>query len=217
MPQHKMTIDNQPGAAFRADLNNAIAALASNSSDGIPPVTFPGQLWSDTSNGQLKIRNAANTAWVVVGLLNVDNLGFVSPGMIAWTARNTAPPGYLKANGGAVSRTAYAGLFAAIGTAYGAGDGANTFNLPDLRGEFLRGWDDGRGVDVGRVLGSLQLDALRDHVHSYQGYLALYGAAAGSSPGLYAVASPAARDTSSFGGGTETRPRNVAALACIKY
>ena len=57
--------------------------------------------------------------------------------------------GWLKANGAAVSRTAYGDLFAKIGTVFGSRDGSTTFNLPDLRGEFIRGWDNGRGVDSG--------------------------------------------------------------------
>lgn len=87
-------------------------------------------------------------------------------GLVAHFARATAPTGWLKANGAAISRTAYADLFAAIGTTFGAGDGFNTFNLPDLRGEFLRGVDDGRGVDGGRALGSAQLGANQSHSHS---------------------------------------------------
>ena len=83
-------------------------------------------------------------------------------GTVAYVAGSAAPAGWLKANGAAVSRTTYAPLFAAIGTRYGAGDGSSTFNLPDLRGEFIRGWDDGRGVDVGRALGSAQGDAIRN-------------------------------------------------------
>ncbi|SDS49283.1 Phage Tail Collar Domain [Halopseudomonas litoralis] len=86
-------------------------------------------------------------------------------GMIAHFARNTAPTGWLKANGAAVSRSAYADLFAAIGTAFGAGNGFTTFNLPDLRGEFLRGWDDGRGADGGREFGSSQAGELQSHAH----------------------------------------------------
>lgn len=85
---------------------------------------------------------------------------------IAYFARSTAPAGWLKANGAAISRTAYADLYAAIGTTYGAGDGFNTFNLPDLRGEFVRGCDDGRGVDGGRTLGSAQAGAIQSHNHS---------------------------------------------------
>lgn len=89
-----------------------------------------------------------------------------APGDVFYTARSTAPSGSLKANGAAISRTAYAALFAVIGTTYGAGDGFNTFNLPDLRGEFLRGLDDGRGVDANRGLGSTQAGQILAHAHS---------------------------------------------------
>ncbi len=88
------------------------------------------------------------------------------PGMIMDFASPSAPVGWLKCNGVAVSRTAYAALFAAIGTTWGAGDGFNTFNLPDFRGEFRRGWDDGRGVDVGRAFGSFQAQAIQSHTHT---------------------------------------------------
>jgi uncharacterized SAM-binding protein YcdF (DUF218 family) len=68
------------------------------------------------------------------------------------------PSDYLECNGQAVSRTTYAALFAKIGITYGAGNGSTTFNIPDLRGEFVRGWSNGRsGVDVGRNLGSWQV------------------------------------------------------------
>jgi prepilin-type N-terminal cleavage/methylation domain-containing protein len=66
------------------------------------------------------------------------------------------PSGWLLCDGHAVLRTTYPALFSAIGTTYGAGDGSTTFNLPDLRGEFIRGFDNGRGVDSGRTLGSWQ-------------------------------------------------------------
>lgn len=87
-------------------------------------------------------------------------------GTVLYMARPTAPSGFLKANGAAVSRTAFAALFAVIGTTFGSGDGFTTFSLPDLRGEFLRGWDDGRNQDPGRGLGSLQLDETRAHSHT---------------------------------------------------
>ena len=92
--------------------------------------------------------------------------GIVPAGAVLFTAADSAPTGWIKANGAAISRTAYAALFAAIGTTYGVGDGATTFNLPDLRGEFLRGLDDGRGVDAGRALGSAQSSQNLDHTHT---------------------------------------------------
>lgn len=87
------------------------------------------------------------------------------PGAIIHFARNTAPTGYLKANGAAVSRTTYAALFAAIGTTWGAGDGVSTFNIPDLRGVFVRGWDDARGIDSGRAFASYQDQDNAPHSH----------------------------------------------------
>lgn len=90
----------------------------------------------------------------------------VPPGAVMHFARTTAPAGWLKCNGAAISRTAYADLFAAIGATFGAGDGFTTFNLPDLRGEFIRGWDDGRGVDGGRAMGSRQDGAIQSHTHT---------------------------------------------------
>lgn len=86
-------------------------------------------------------------------------------GRIGTFAMATPPPGWFRANGAAVSRTVYAALFAKIGTTYGTGDGVSTFNLPDPRGKFIRVLDDGRGIDAGRILGSLQADETRSHNH----------------------------------------------------
>lgn len=82
---------------------------------------------------------------------------FGMPGVVLPFAGSAAPAGWLLCHGQAVSRTTYAHLLTVIGTAYGVGDGSTTFNVPDLRGEFVRGVDAGAGVDAGRVLGSKQL------------------------------------------------------------
>lgn len=140
----------------------------------------------------------------------------VAPGTVAHFAANAAPPGWLKANGAAVSRTAYAALFQAIGTTYGAGDGSTTFNLPDLRGEFLRGWDDGRGVDSGRAFGSGQSHAFANHAHGIitgnGAPTSNWGASRANGDG-----NRGQTDSTTTEGGSETRPRNVALLACIKF
>ena len=96
----------------------------------------------------------ADTAQLVEARKLIDAL--VPAGTVIHVAMSNAPEGYLAANGSAVSRQTYARLFAAIGTTFGGGDGSTTFNLPDLRGEFIRGWDSGRGVDSGRQIGSWQ-------------------------------------------------------------
>lgn len=89
-------------------------------------------------------------------------------GTVAFFAMRNAPAGWLKCNGAAVSRSTYSALFAAIGTTFGAGNGSTTFNLPDLRGEFIRGFDDGRNVDGGRGLGAFQGDAIRNITGKFQ-------------------------------------------------
>lgn len=143
-------------------------------------------------------------------------------GMVAHFARSTPPTGWLKANGAAVSRTAYAGLFAAIGTTFGVGDGFNTFNVPDLRGEFIRGWDDGRNVDTSRVFGSYQADDLGAHKHGLPAGNSNTGTTVNIPDSLW---QKSLADSSAAGGtaetfstnGKETRPRNRAMLACIKF
>lgn len=86
-------------------------------------------------------------------------------GDVKAVATEQPPFGWLKCNGEVVSRTQYPALFEAIGTRFGAGNGSTTFGLPDLRGDFVRGWDDGRGVDTDRVLGSSQEEQLLSHSH----------------------------------------------------
>ena len=78
------------------------------------------------------------------------------PGAIMTFAMSAAPTGWLYCNGQQVSRTTYSELFSAIGTTYGIGNGTTTFSLPDMRGEFVRGWDNSRGIDSGRAFGSTQ-------------------------------------------------------------
>lgn len=142
----------------------------------------------------------------------------VPSGTVIYYAANAAPTNFIKANGAAVSRTTYAALFTAIGTTYGAGDGSSTFNVPDLRGEFMRGWDDSRGIDTSRSFGSAQADEFKSHTHTVYNGTAVDDnraySAADSTQRLYS-GSPN-RETAATGG-TETRPRNIALLACIKY
>lgn len=180
---------------------------------------------STASSGDIEELTLGANLTLVAGVLNaVDG---VPAGSVSAFAMNTAPTGWLKANGAAVNRTTYATLFTAIGTTFGTGDGSTTFNLPDLRGEFIRGWDDSRGVDSGRVFGSSQAAAFAAHKH-LQNEVAntvsgqdRYGQTNSgiNTRGRYAfedVTSATASNTSTEGG-TETRPRNVALLACIKF
>lgn len=159
--------------------------------------------------------------------------GHLGVGSVIFTAKSTPPTGFLKANGAAISRTTYSALFAAIGTTFGAGNGVTTFNVPDLRGEFVRGWDDARGVDSGRVFGSAQGSANLSHTHSTdsQGthshsvtaavFMNNYGYTGSENGNVFGGSSTgsagAHTHTALASGGTEARPRNIALLACIKY
>lgn len=158
------------------------------------------------------------------------------PSEVCYFARSTPPSGFLKANGAAVSRTAYAALFAAIGTTFGAGDGTTTFNVPDLRGQFIRGWSDNGTIDSGRAFGSSQTDALQNITGTLSqiyttsaggaGTGAFSGSAQSGAPGAGAAASAgnylqavnfSAANSAGVRTSTETRPTNIAVLACIKY
>ena len=299
MAQHDYIIANQSGAAFRSDLNNGLAAIVSqNSGAAQPSTTYAYQWWSDTTTGLLKLRNAANNAWITVGTLADANLGLATlasptftgnvtvnaqgdlrladsdssnwvalqapatvssnvtwtlpatdgatgqaittdgsgtlawsaavapPGSIIWHSASTAPTGYVKANGANLSRSTYAALFAVIGTVYGVGDGSTTFTVPDLRGEFPRGWDDGRGIDSGRAIGTAQAQAFLSHTHSFHPAYYLGSGVAGfdgnaitgnSVQGGYGNFASIPSQTTGAAGDTETRPRNIALLACIKF
>lgn len=149
----------------------------------------------------------------------------IQPGSVQFFAQNTAPTGWLKANGALVSRTTYASLFTSIGTTFGVGDGATTFALPDLRGEFLRGWDDARGVDSGRVFGSAQGDAIRNITGTFiaaddngaTGVFTVLGN--GGTEGIGSANSKSIQFNASTVVPTaaENRPRSIALLACIKF
>ena len=170
-------------------------------------------------------------------LTEADAPSLITSGAVMYFARTTAPDGWLKANGAAVSRTLYAALFQSIGTTYGTGDGRTTFNLPDLRGEFVRGWDDGRGIDSGRALGSAQGDAIRNITGKIDsgknGALQLFDYI--EPTGAFGVEKSWKQWTSEGNGGNdnipraitfdassvvptapENRPRNIALLPCIK-
>ena len=155
--------------------------------------------------------------------------GSVVGAEMTW-ATATAPTGWLEENGAAISRSTYSALFAVIGTTFGVGDGSSTFNLPDARGEFIRGWANGSANDPDRaartnrgdgtggdVVGSKQASENKAHVHKIydNSTYRLY-----NSTGSWV--SVARNDGSDNGdttssGGNESRPRNTNRMIIIKY
>jgi phage-related tail fiber protein len=163
-------------------------------------------------------------------------------GTIISTALTSAPKGYIECYGSAVSRTTHARLFGELGVIYGNGDGSTTFNLPDYRGRFLRGFDNTAGTDpdaasrtdrgdgtTGDAVGTKQADAFQGHYHHKPASPNTY--AEGTGLGLFRTTSVgASSDTgviSAAGALTdgtngapritsETRPANINVMYCIK-
>lgn len=191
-----------------------------------PAAGFPDALLRDSNLADVPDKPLARQNLGVYSRAQTDQKA--PPGMIAYFARSTAPAGWLKANGAELNRTTYSALFNAIGTAFGAGNGVDTFNLPDLRGEFLRGWDDGRTVDGGREFASAQGDAIRNITGSFQGS---DDRPLGYQSGAFRVVGVLGSSDGGAGTGKiydfsaarvvptapENRPRNIALLACIKF
>jgi microcystin-dependent protein len=168
---------------------------------------------------------------------NITPIGAI----VAWPA-SSVPTGWLECSGAAVSRSTYATLFGVISDDFGAGDGSTTFNLPDLRGEFIRGWDHGKGSDpnaatrtdrgdgtTGDVIGSKQADEFELHGHPFRLNL-IDGSTNNSSGGLSLEESGSVSNEAAFtgtlsdtpgeqiggSGGSETRPRNVNMMYIIR-
>lgn len=165
-------------------------------------------------------------------------------GIVLPFAGNTVPGGYLLCDGAQVSRTNFAALFAAIGTAHGNGNGATTFHLPDYRGRFLRGVDGTAGADpdkatrsamnaggnTANAVGSVQADAYLSHTHLQnahshsQAISNSSGATATIVQGYIGTAPIAANPTNisstvavnQNSGGSETRPKNANVNYIIK-
>jgi microcystin-dependent protein len=117
--------------------------------------------------------------------------------------RNAAPTGWLECNG--QSAAAYPNLVA-----------LGIVTVPDLRGEFVRGWDNGKGTDPGRALASSQADALKSHTHTIFGNAGSGGALGFNCSAIVRSDGVNTDGPSGATGGSETRPRNIALMYCIK-
>lgn len=218
------------------------------------------RLWGTGTLSGYSVGIAPNVLWLTspntvafyssgTAVASVTSTGFngVYPvGSVIWAAFNcvngsqgqtTVPIGYLVCNGAQVSRTTYATLFAVIGTIYGSGDNSTTFNIPDLRGAFIRGYNNtSSGYDPNRNFGSSQSDAVRSHNHSIgidaggahtHGYLtpttAIWQSGSNNRGGGYkgwqaTEEEPAhSHNASSNSRGSETKPCNYAMVGLIRY
>jgi len=178
---------------------------------GAPPKVVEGDLWvTGTIYGTLQAGGAAASG-------GSSDSG-VPIGSVHYFAASTPPANYLVCDGTALDTGEYAQLFNV--TQYTFGGSGGSFNLPDLRGEFIRDGTVGKGTDSGRTFGTFQDHQLELHSH---GRGAIYP---GSGPEQNQSGSR--EDNTSFNQqtttsgstgnfGSETRPRNVALLPCIRY
>jgi microcystin-dependent protein len=229
--------------ALRLGIPAAVLAGVSAIAYASVPVPF-------TANSPLRAGDLNADFTSLDGRVNALEAAVVAPGsVVAYAgvvASNAQPPaGWLLCDGSSVSRTQYAALFAAIGTSAGAGDGSGTFNLPDYRGLFLRGFDQGNGADpngaartamnaggnTGDEVGTVESDAFASHAHSVTdpGHTHTYvaanlgqGANGGGATFPTNIATNHTTQVSPTGitiqptGGSETRPKNAAVNYLIK-
>lgn len=184
--------------------------------------TFP------TINGAVNASQAELNRNVGLTENLTDSLEEAAPvGSIVMWPVSIAPTGWLLCDGSAVSRSTYADLFALLDDDYGAGDGSTTFNLPDFRGQFVRGTDNGAGVDpdaasrtdrgdatTGDNVGTLQADELASHTHTEEGTGSTSPGFSSSVGGNQLVAQATNTGTT---GGNETRPVNIGMNFIIKH
>lgn len=204
--------EDATAAQATAGLNAMVGDSGSGGTKGLVPAPAAG----DAAAGKFL---KADGTWAAP-----PSSGLPTGAIFAWPT-STAPTGALECDGSAVSRTTYAALFAVIGDDYGAGDGSTTFNLPDFRGEFLRGWDHGRGADpdaasrtnrgdgtTGDAVGTKQSHQFASHTHSGAG---ANGTANGNQGTGGSQARHVGTQITNATGGNETRPRNVNVMWCI--
>jgi hypothetical protein len=161
-------------------------------------------LFSSWGKTNLMLADSAATA--------VANLGLTLTGVVLPFAWTTSRSGWLLCDGSAVSRTTYLDLFTAIGEHYGTGNGSTTFNVPDLRGYFIRGSGTNSDGSASGSMGVKQADEFKAHTHTYN----TKTADAVQSGSATACWIGNATGTSGSTGGTETRPKNIAMPYYIK-
>lgn len=170
-----------------------------------------------TSNLTLNTLESQNNLLTIQGDAYMDTVDTFT-GMVAYFAGSNAQPGWLACDGSYVAINTYPELYTVLGTLYGPLVGA-TFKLPDMRGEFIRGWDNSRGIDIGRSFGSSQGYAMQSHTHVFNHAttsLPIDNTINNTVTLTPAIVLNATSNVLNANAATETRARNIALLACIK-
>lgn len=202
------------GSGFTAPNVNGTASI---------PTPFSGDIIYNTADSTFY--GSTGSSWTAFGGASTA----VPAGTISAFAGTAAPSGYVLCDGSAISRTTYAALFAVIGTSFGQGDGSTTFNVPDLRGRFIRGVDGSAGRDpdknsrsamntggnTGNNVGSVQGYAFQDHTHNFATQVGA-GGSAQPAPGNGTYYAAGTTGGASGSVSTETRPVNANVNFIIK-
>lgn len=197
-----------------------LQSLPNGSVTVTPSLNFIPPTGSETVEGVFEVATeaevdaGADDSRVITPLkLEQRLLKMIPAGTILTWPTSIPPLGFLACDGSELDRTAYSRLFGVIGTIWGNGNGSTTFDLPDHRGVFLRGWDNGRGLDSGRAFASYQADLIGAHSHTiWRGRATTNTSTNGSG-----FDNPAFDGSSGSSGGSETRPKNNSVLFIIRY
>nr|WP_262925824.1 phage tail protein [Pseudomonas chlororaphis] len=209
-----------------AEHDQLLAAIKAIVRDSIPPEKIRTTL-AEYGITDAYTKSVTYTKAEIEALLK--NMSALPVGAMVPFPKGTVPPGFLEVDGSVQSAATYPDLAAYLGTTFNTGgEGAGNFRLPESRGEFLRGWDHGRGVDGGRSPGSWQADAFQGHYHASAAdtarpystggtvgdYLARFGTGNPTTNGVRDAINNGVDGTPRTA--SETRPRNLAVMWCIK-
>ncbi|MFJ7143301.1 phage tail protein [Pseudomonas protegens] len=214
-----------------AEHDQLLAAIKAIVRDSIPPEKIRTTL-AEYGITDAYTKSVTYTKAEIEALLK--NMSALPVGAMVPFPKGTVPAGFLEVDGSVQSIATYPDLAAYLGTTFNTGgEGAGNFRLPESRGEFLRGWDHGRGVDAGRALGSEQQDALQN-ITGESSTFPTGNTAPLNSSGVFKTNARSGVPTGIAGGGAwssasfdfdasrvartaaETRPRNLAVMWCLK-
>jgi microcystin-dependent protein len=219
-----------------SEMNTLLAGKQASGSyapaTGIAPSAITGTAVITTDSRLSNARTPIDSSVSFSKLVQAVQETLVPTGSVVAFAFNAfagIPDGWLECNGFAVSRSTYSNLHSKIGVSYGSGDGSTTFNLPDLRGYFIRGSGTNSDGTASGTFGAKQNDDVKPHNHpasistgncvlsvqETQGGRSTGSATTVTDIGLI-IGSPNSSISISTNSGTETRPKNIAMMYCIK-
>ena len=215
-------VANASFATSATSANSAASATSASSATNLQG-NYAGQIWYQSSNGVSSVlpQGAAGYYLQANGGSSAPTweTSPTPPGSVIWFAFTTPPSGWLVCNGSSISTSTYSVLFGIIGYTFGGSGG--TFQLPNVKGRFIRGWESvGTSNPTGemtlnRVFGTYQADGQPNHTHSLPTFVSTGANLAywGASPIGYSTVS----GTQATIAGAENRGRNIALLPIIKY